>query len=262
MKKSFVGIVMLVVCMVGLAGCGQSASSVGDDKKQLVMGTSADYAPFEYIDTATSEEIIGFDVDLAKALGEKLGYEIVVKDMDFSGLITSLQSGKVDFVMAGMEPTPERSKNVDFTDSYFRSDISMVVPKDGDVQSFEDIKGKVVGVQIGSIQAEKAVELQKEVDFKIENRDRVPDLVEEINSGRFDGVLMEDVVSKGYMKNNDNLKVIPIPNNETGGASIAFPKDSELTEKFNGELAAMKENGEMDKLVSKWFGGVKSVDEE
>ncbi|MTE25272.1 transporter substrate-binding domain-containing protein, partial [Microbacterium sp. ZXX196] len=76
--------------------------------------------------------------------------------------------GKVDFVMAGMEPTPERSKNVDFTDSYFRSDILMVVAKDGDVQSFEDIKGKTVGVQIGSIQADKAKELQKEVDFQVE----------------------------------------------------------------------------------------------
>ncbi len=260
MKRRFVGMVMLVVCMLGLAACGKSAAGGEEGSKQLVMGTSADYAPFEYIDTATSEEIIGFDVDLAKALGEKLGYEIVIQDMDFSGLITSLQSGKVDFVMAGMEATPERSKNVDFTNPYFRSDISLVVASDGAVQTFEDIKGKVVGVQVGSIQAEKAKELQKEVDFTVETRDRVPDLVEEIKSGRFEGVLMEDVVSKGYIKNNDNLKVISVPNNETGGASIAFPKDSELTEKFNTELAEMKENSEMDQLVSKWFGGVKSVD--
>ncbi|WP_150909997.1 transporter substrate-binding domain-containing protein [Niallia taxi] len=255
MKKRVLGIVLLLVCML-LAACGKSASGGDGDKKQLVMGTSADYSPFEYIDTATSEDIIGFDVDLAKALGEKLGYEIVVKDMDFSGLITSLQSGKVDFVMAGMEPTPERSKNVDFTDSYFRSDILMVVAKDGDVQSFEDIKGKTVGVQIGSIQADKAKELQKEVDFQVETRDRVPDLVEELKSGRFDGVLMEEAVSKGYLKNNDSLKVISVPNNETIGASIAFQKDSEFTEKFNKELAVMKENGELDELVSKWFGGV------
>ena len=72
------------------------------------MGTSADYKPYEYVDASKSDEIIGFDVDVAKYIGKELGYEVKVKDMDFGGLLASLSSGKVDFVMAGMTPTAER----------------------------------------------------------------------------------------------------------------------------------------------------------
>ncbi|PKG24862.1 transporter substrate-binding domain-containing protein [Niallia nealsonii] len=259
MKKRVAGLFISLICLFALSACSSSSNSSENKDKQLVMGTSGDYPPFEYVDTANGEEIIGFDADLAKALGGKTGYEITVKDMDFNGLITSLQSGKVDFVMAGMEATPERKKNADFTEPYFRSDISMVVDKKSGIKTVEDIKGKVVGVQVGSIQAEKAKELQKIVDFQLETRDRVPDLVQEINSGRFDGVLMEDVVSKGYLEKNDNLTTISVPSNETGGAAIAFQKDSELTSKFNDALKEMKENGEMDKLVAKWFNGEKSL---
>jgi len=260
MKKRIAGLFISLICFLALSACSSSSDSSKNNAKQLVMGTSADYPPFEYVDTANGDDIIGFDADLAKALGEKTGYEIVVKDMDFNGLITSLQSGKVDFVMAGMEATEDRKENADFTDPYFRSDISMVVDKNSGIKAFEDIKDKVVGVQVGSIQAEKAKELQKTVDFQLETRDRVPDLVQEINSGRFDGVLMEDVVAKGYLKKNDNLTTIAVPSNETGGAAIAFQKDSKLTSKFNDALKEMKENGEMDKLVAKWFNGEKSLE--
>lgn len=75
------------------------------------MGTSADYPPFEYIDTAKGDsEAIGFDVDLAKAIGKKLGYDVQVKDMEFGGLIPALQSNKVDLVLAGMTPTEKRKR--------------------------------------------------------------------------------------------------------------------------------------------------------
>ncbi|MGQ0419265.1 condensation domain-containing protein, partial [Bacillus sp. HC-Mk] len=140
----------------------------------------ADYKPYEYVDASKSDEIIGFDVDVAKYIGKELGYEVKVKDMDFGGLLASLSSGKVDFVMAGMTPTAERKNNVDFTDIYFVAKNMVVSKKDSNIQSVEGLKGKKVGVQTGSIQEEKAAEFKKQVDFQVEGRDRIPEIVQEI----------------------------------------------------------------------------------
>lgn len=192
---------------------------------------------------------------MAKALAAKAGYEIKIQDIDFGSLITAMQAGKVDFVMSGMEATPDRQKNADFTDTYYRSDLVMLVRKDGGIKTVDDLKGgKTVGIQIGSIQEAKAKELQKTIDFEITNRDRIADLVQELKSKRMNGVLIEQVVAKGFLGTNGDLTTIPVPNGETGGASIAFPKGSPLTAEFNKALAEVKASGELDKLIAKWFG--------
>ena len=249
---------MLLSLVVVLGACGTStdenSNSGSSDKKVLVMGTSADYAPFEYIDTAKSDDIIGFDIDLANALGEKLGYEIQVKDMDFSGLISALQSGKVDLVLSGMSPTPERAENVDFSDVYYTSRDLVITTKDSKIESVQDLAGKTVGVQLGSIQEDAAKEIAKTVKVTVENRDRIPQLIQEIKAGRFDAAIIEDVVATGYLNKEDTLTSFPAKEaNEDAGSAIAFPKGSDLTEKFNAELKKMQDSGEIDELVVKWF---------
>ena len=111
MKKWLLSLLTIVFAGVLLSACGseESGSENASDKKVLKMETSADYKPFEYIDTAKSDEIIGFDVDLAKTLAEKLGYELEVSDMDFGGLITALKNGQADLVLAGMTPNEKQS---------------------------------------------------------------------------------------------------------------------------------------------------------
>lgn len=254
--KKIMALMLLMIAI--LAGCGTSTddnSGSSSDKKELIMGTSADYPPFEYIDSATSEEIIGFDIDLANALGEKLGYTIKVKDFDFSGLIPAIQAGQVDLVMSGMSPTAERKENVDFSDIYYTAKDLVITKVDSNINSVEDLKGKTIGVQLASIQEDAANEIAKTVDVKVENRDRIPQLVEEIKAGRFDAAIIEDVVAQGYLKKDDTLSSFTATEaNDDAGSAIAFPKDSELTEKFNEELNKMKENGELDKLIVKWFG--------
>ena len=253
---------MLLSIVFILGACGTStdenssnSDSGSSDEKVLVMGTSADYAPFEYIDTAKSDDIIGFDIDLANALGEKLGYKIQVKDMDFSGLISALQSGKVALVLPGMSPPPERAENVDFSDIYFTAKDLVVTTKDSNIKSVQDLEGKKVGVQLGSIQEDAAKEIAKTVKVTVENRDRIPQLIQEIKAGRFDAAIIEDVVATGYLNKEDTLTSFPaIEANEDAGSAIAFPKNSDLTEKFNAELKKMKDNGEIDELVVKWFG--------
>ena len=154
MKKWLLGILTAVLTVTVLTACGstEESGSGSGEKKVLKMATSADYKPFEYIDTAKSDEIIGFDVDLAKAIAGKLGYEVEVMDMDFGGLVTAVKNGQADFVLAGMTPTEERKENVDFSDIYYTANHMIVTTKDSKIQSVEDLKGKTIGVQMGSIQ--------------------------------------------------------------------------------------------------------------
>ncbi|MFX3623685.1 MAG: transporter substrate-binding domain-containing protein [Ectobacillus sp.] len=257
--KKLLSILLASMLVIGLLGaCTKKEDGAQGDKKDekvLVMGTSADYKPYEYIDSAKSDEIIGFDVDVANYIGKELGYKIKIKDMDFGGLLTALEAGKVDFVMAGMTPTEKRKKNADFTDIYFVAK-NLVISKGGSVQKLEDLKGKSVGVQTGSIQEGKAKELQKQVDFKVEGRNRVPELFEELKAGRVEAIIVEDTVAAGYLEKLKELKSFEIPEAaDEAGSAIAFPKGSDKTEEFNKVLKEMKDNGEMDKLVKKWFGG-------
>lgn len=260
MKKWFLYSLISILVVGLLSACGTSGnedetSGEGEDgKKVLIMGTSADYPPFEYIDTEVGEEIIGFDVDLAKAITEELGYELKVQDMDFGSLITAMKSGNIDLILAGMTPTEERAEQVDFTDVYYTANHMIVSLKDSNITSLEDLEGKTVGVQMGSIQYDKAEEIAEEVNITIENRDRIPQIVQDLKTGRFDAAIIEDTVMKGFMEKDADLTGFTLESDEEGSA-IALPKGSELTEEFNRVLKEMEENGEMEKLINKWFGG-------
>ncbi|GAJ39451.1 transporter substrate-binding domain-containing protein [Saccharococcus caldoxylosilyticus] len=257
MKKSLLLFIasILLIGLLSACGTGGQKNGSGEQKKVLKMGTSADYAPFEYIDTAKGNDIIGFDVDLAKMIAKELGYEIQIVDMDFTGLIPALQSGKVDFVLAGMTPTEKRKKSVDFSDVYYVARNMIVSKKGSGIKTVEDLKGKTVGVQTGSIQEGEANKIAKTVDMKIESRNRIPELIQEIQAGRFDAAIIEDTVAKGYLKNsNGKLEGHTMPTSEQeAGSAIAFPKGSKLRDEFNKVLQEKMKNGEVDKLIKKWF---------
>lgn len=250
--KKLVGVLAASALSIGmLSACNKS------DDKTLILGTSADYKPYEFIDTK-NDKIVGFDVDLAKALGKKTGYTIKVKDIDFNSLITAMNADKVDFIMAGMKKTPERAKNADFTEPYFTDQNEIVVNKDSNIKSVEDLKGKTVGVQAGSIQETKAIEVSKKVGFKVENRNRIPEMVEELKAGRFDAVVIEQSVASGYLNKLPEMQGELMQDFfEQSGSAVALPKGSKLTPKFDKALKELKEDGTVDKLVKKWFGELK-----
>ncbi|MGL4502013.1 MAG: transporter substrate-binding domain-containing protein, partial [Planktothrix sp.] len=123
--------------------------------KTLIMATSPDYPPYQFKDTATSgDKIVGFDVDIAEYITQQLGYDLKINGIDFNGLIPALTAKRADFVMAGMTPTPERKKNVAFSDIYFEAKNTIVSLNTKNYTDPEQLKGKKVGVQLGSIQQE------------------------------------------------------------------------------------------------------------
>ena len=253
--------VVTMIAITAIAGCsGNKSDTVTTDQPQagnqtLTMYTSADYPPYEYHDTTSGQDkIIGFDVDIANYIAKQLKFDVKVKDTDFNGLIPSLQAKRADFVMAGMTPNPERKKNVDFTQVYYEAKNTLVAEKGKNYSKIEDLAGKKVGVQLGTIQeklAKKAAEKTK--GLNIVELNKIGDVIQEIKANRIDAAVIEDTVAKGYVASNSDLELKVIPNTEAAGSAIAFPKGSKYVADFDKALSQMKQDGELDKLAKKWF---------
>lgn len=258
-KNKILSFALSCILSVGLlAACGTAdngETNQGTDERQtLVMGTSADYPPYEFIDTAVSDEIIGFDIDIANYIADRLDFNLEVRDMDFNGLVPALTNNRVDFVLAGMTPTEERLQNVDFSEIYYVAHQTIVTKQDSGITSLEDLAGKKIGVQLGSIQVGIANDIAEEIgELEIVERNRITDLIQELKSNRIDAAIIEDTVGKGHIAVNPELTSFIIVEENEAGSAIAFPKGSELKEQFNAVLQEMFENGKMEELIMKWF---------
>lgn len=233
-----------------------SAESASDttsagQKKKLVMGTSADYPPYESVDAKNNGEIVGLDIDIAKYITSQLGYELEIANMDFNGLIAGLQSGRVDFVMSAMSATDERRQSVDFSDNYYAARNTIVSKKSAPLETEESLIGKKIGTQLGSTQDLYAETIEGAVLKKL---NKIPDLIQELNSDRIDAAIVEDAVAIEMTNLNSELVMNFLPaESAENGYSLAFPKQSPLVNEFNGVLAEMKENGKLDEIVQTWF---------
>ncbi len=248
-----------VLAMNLIAGYGRFDHAVaqqsGGNQEKLTMVTSADYPPYEFRDTATGDEIIGFDIDIAKRIAEELNFELEIRDTDFNGIIPALQSRRADFAMAGMTPTEERKKNVDFSEIYYEAKNTIVSQTGSNLKKPEDLAGKKVGVQLGSIQEKEAGKIAEKVKgVTVKPLNKTSELIQEIKANRIDAAIIEDTIAKGFVASNPDLEFNTLPNpEEEAGSAIAFPKGSERVDDFNRVLKEMKASGELDKLVTKWF---------
>lgn len=246
MNKKLKSIALIAAAVGVLAGCGEEKSD------QLTMVTSADYPPFEYIDTAGGGKYVGIDVEIAQAITEKLGYELEIKDMDFGGLVQSVQSKQADFAMAAMTIDEERAKSVDFSETYYMANHAVISLKDSGISSETDLAGKKVGAQLGTIQEDKLLELEESIGLEAENRNKVPELIQELKSNRLDAIIVEDTVATGFLETNSGLQSFTIEDSE-GGYAIAFPKGSKLVEEFNKALNELLADGTIDSIIKKYY---------
>lgn len=230
-------------------GGGDTAG--GGGASSLTMATSADYPPYQFVDSSSgSQEIIGFDIDIAKYITEELGFGLKIDNIDFNGLIPALQSKRADFVMAGMTPTPERKQSVDFSATYYDAQNTIVAKTGSNLLTADSLNGKTVGVQLGSIQEAAAKDIK---GIQVKQLNRISEMVQELKAGRVNALIMEDTVAKGFIASNPDLEFNVIPTTGASGSAIAFPKGSELLAKFDPVLADMKTSGKLDELITKWF---------
>lgn len=246
--KKLVGIMLFMV--VVLTGCIEESDTV-------VVLTSSGYEPYEMVDT--DGNLTGFDIELMEALAEEVGIEIEWKDVDFNGIIGSLQSGQYQIAIAGITPTAERAESVDFSAVYYNSEAGLenyFVFEDTDtINGLSDLSGLVVGVQLGTIQEELADALAEEYGFTVEARNNHTQVVEEIKNGTIDVLIVESIVADSVIDANESFDKVVVDStldNLTGNA-IAFTKDSEYVDQFNEALVTLEENGTLDELIEKWF---------
>ena len=270
MKKGLLKLVLGTMSILALAACGNTSdtadSSATDsaastattdklqeikDKGKLVMGTSADYPPYEWhLIKDGKDEIIGFDIDIAQAIADELGVELEVKDMAFDGLIPALSTGKIDMIVAGMNATEERKQSVDFTDVYYtQTDIVVIRKEDADKFTSEDsLKTAALATQKATVQ--ETYLLETFPDAEIQSVPKWNTAIMSLTTGKVDAVMMVDTVAKQFIAQNDDLMVANFDINSTpNAAAIAVAKNGgEFLETVNNIVNEMKESGKIEEL--------------
>lgn len=253
MKK--ITLVLMMVVLVFTVGCQSEVMSKFDgvkDKGILVLGTSADYPPYEFhkeIDGA--DTIVGFDIEIAKAIALDMGVELEIVDMKFEGLLPALEAGKIDLIVAGMTPTDERKKNVDFSNIYYDSKQTILIKKaDGSTMttmaSFTD---KTIGVQKGTIQ--EGLAFEKFVDSKVQSIGKIPDLILALKTGKVDAVILAETVALSYSNSNDDIILNGMDLGSEGGSAIAVSKGSgNYLESINTIINKLIEEGKIDEFIT------------
>lgn len=259
MIKKVLGLCLAVAVTFGLSGCGKKAavSNRLEEIKQsgkLVVGLSADYAPYEFhINKDGKDQIVGFDVQLANEIAKDLGVKLEVKDMEFNSLVMSVPTKKVDLVISGMTPDEKRKEAVDFSDIYYLAEQGVVVKKENaeKYKKFADLAGKKVGAQMGAIQVDIAKTNIPNAD--IQQISNVNDLVMQTKAGKVEGLVAELPVAKTIVQNNPDLAIISetVKDDQGNGSAIAFMKNSpELAQAVNATIKRLQDSGLMDKYVS------------
>ena len=222
------------------------------DKDTLIAATESTYPPYE--SRNEKGELIGFDIELAEIIGRKLGKKIQWQDMPFDALIPAVMMKKVDLVAAGLSATPERAKRVAFSAPYEISYSAFITRPDNAPKSLDDMKGKTVAVQTGTVQHTYALALGT---VEVKTYQKFDECVREVALGRVDATFMDIPAAKAYIKAPDfKGKIIMAFKQKITGAdkAIALAKEStELTAAISACIEEMKKNGELQALRDKWF---------
>ena len=260
MKKSLFTLTLLLSTILLLAACGtKEEESVGSasDQDTFTVGLEAGYAPFNWTQMddknggvkidGNAEYAGGYDVEIAKKIAEGLGKELVVVKTEWDGLVPALTSGKIDAIIAGMSPTAERKKTIDFSENYYTSNFVMVVKKGGafeNATSIQDFKGAKITGQLNT--SHYGVIDQIEGVKKQPASDNFPAMRVALESGMIDGYVSERPEGISASSANDKFVMIEftegfVADEEETAVAVGLKKESDLTDKINKILAGISE---------------------
>ena len=241
-------VTLLPLCFVHRANAAET-DPVYDKIKangQLVVGLSADYAPYEFHATIDGkDQIVGFDISIAQKIADDLGVELKIEELGFDALLGALKTGKIDVVISGMAATDERKKEVNFSNTYMKVQQKVIVrAEDADTfQSTADFDGVSVGAQKQTTQEELAkTEL---IGSSVTSLQKVPDLITNLTSGKIDAIVMEGPVADAYVMSNDQLAIAENVTFENGTkeTAVAISKEAPiLLEKVNASIDTIVNN--------------------
>ena len=252
--KKFVALLLAVLMVASLCACGQK--DTGSDlqtvtKGKLIMSTNAEFAPYEYVaDDGKGFQGTGYegiDIEIAYALAQKLGLELVVDNMDFDAALSAVQTGKSDMVAAGVTVTPDRLNAMSFTDSYANG-VQVVIVKEGsDIKSIDDLQGKKIGTQRGTTGFLYCS------DDNVIGFDDGATAVQNLKAGKIDCVVIDNVPAQEYVKANPGLTILDTEYaNEDYAIGIA-KDNTALQEALNKALAELKADGTIQSIIDKYI---------
>ncbi|NLZ34663.1 MAG: amino acid ABC transporter substrate-binding protein [Clostridiales bacterium] len=258
--KNIVLGITLGVLAFSLVSCGNNKSKEANtlEKDKLVLGFDDTFVPMGFKDE--NGEYVGFDIELAKAVGEKLGKEITFQPIDWSMKETELNNGNIDFIWNGYSVTEERKEKVAFSDVYLDNRQVIITLADADINSKKDLANKVVGAQNQS-SAVDAIEKEPEVlstfkDGSIVTFDTNNDAFMDLEAGRLDAIVADEILAKYYIKQRgeEKYKVLAEDFGKESYAIGMRKKDEALVDAINKAIDELIEEGKAAEISIKWFG--------
>ncbi|MEC9489202.1 MAG: basic amino acid ABC transporter substrate-binding protein [Halanaerobium sp.] len=240
---------LIVLLMIGLLLIALGTVAYG---KTYVVGTSADFPPFEYKEDG---EFVGFDMDLIRAIADAQGIDIEIKDMSFDSLIAALKSGNLDIVIAGMTITPEREQNVDFSNPYYTADQSIIVKDDSDKNLTVLYGDNRLGVQTsttGDIWVTDNLEKPGILTGEVVRYDTFVLAVTDLINGNLDAIVLDSPVAERFVKIRPVKIVGYIITGEEYGIAVSEGNE-ELLKQINEGIEKVIESGKMDELIGTYF---------
>lgn len=255
-KTSIIILIILIGFSLIISGCSERSNRKElskleqiKEKGKIVLGTAADYPPYEFHKQIDGEDqIVGFDIKIAREIAKSLGVKLEIKDMKFNGLLAALKANKIDFIIAGMVPTKERRKSVDFSKKYYQAEQRLLTKKESNYKTIDDLAGLRVGAQKASVQEEIA---KKKIDSsEVKSLGKITDLVLELKNNKIDGIVLVEPVAKPYAEANKDLKVAEVSLGIEDGVAIAVQQDTpQLLHEINNTLDKLKEKKKIDEFI-------------
>lgn len=215
----------------------------------LVMATNAEFPPYEYHE---GDAIVGIDAEIAAAIAEQLGMELEIEDVAFDSIIPEITSGKADMGLAGMTVTEDRKMSVDFSDTYAKASQMIIVKEDSDIAGPDDLKGVIVGVQLGTTGDLYVSDLESE-GTQVERYNKGFEAVQALTQGKIDAVVIDGEPAKTFVSQTEGIKMLDEAFTEEEYAIAVKKGNTELLDKINAALETLKADGTLDEIVAKYI---------
>jgi len=250
--KKFLAVALAGAMALSVAACGGEKK---DDKKVLTMATNAEFPPYEFME---DNKVVGIDAEIAQAIADKLGYELVIENVDFDSLIPGVQTGKYDFSMAGMTVTDERLEQVSFTQTYATGIQSIIVKEDSPITTADDLFAEGANHKIG-VQLATTGDIYCTGDIEdaglgtVERYNKGADAVMALTSGKIDCVVIDNEPAKVFVENNEGLKILDTEYIQEEYAAAVAKDNQELLSQIDGALGELIADGTVAKIVEKYI---------
>ncbi len=249
MKKKIVLTGLILAMAISTMACSKKDAQTSGtaDSDTLVMATNAEFPPYEYLD---GSDFKGIDIEIAQAIADDLGKELVIEDMAFDSIITAVQSGKADIGLAGITSTPERLENVDFSDTYTTATQVIIVKKGSDITTVDGLEGKIIGVQLGTTGDIYADDVK---DATVERYNKGFEAVQALSQGKIDAVIIDTEPAKVFVSQSDDIEILDEEFTVEEYAIAIKKGNEELQKQINESLDKLKESGELQTIIDKYI---------